>query len=88
MPTWTYRCLLDHTFDLFLPRIQEELPCPECGCVAKRQFTLPQSDQIRIHGGFHISRSQVAEPKNPKVWAMGGVGDRREARGESGGGKG
>lgn len=70
MPTWEFLCAAGHLTEAFLPRAEASVPCRTCQGPARRQFTLSRGDQIRIHGGFHINRSQVGEPRNKKVWRM------------------
>ncbi len=78
MPLYDWACPQGHLFEQRARTDERTTGCPVCGHKATRKFTLIQPDQIRIHGGFHISRSQVAAPHEPKVWGATGRLKRKE----------
>lgn len=71
MPAYDFVCPQGHLFEQRARTDERLTRCPVCGHKATRKFTLISPDQIRIHGGFHINRSQVSGPHEPKVWALG-----------------
>lgn len=64
MPTYDFVCPQGHVREERTAMDTQEIRCEVCGKPAVRQFSPSRPDQLRMHCGFHVTRSQVAGPKS------------------------